>query len=90
MREDHLLIYRAHLAGACGTELWPGSPADDCPVCEQEMLLAESLMGDPVGQKEWMEGLEEEYESQLCHLPPPGWWCSRDPGHKPPCAARPL
>jgi hypothetical protein len=24
-----------------------------------------------------------------CPLPPPGWWCSREPGHEGPCAARP-
>lgn len=23
-----------------------------------------------------------------CTLPPPGWWCSREPGHDGPCAAR--
>ena len=23
-----------------------------------------------------------------CQLPPPGWWCSREPGHDGPCAAR--
>lgn len=23
-----------------------------------------------------------------CHLPPVGWWCSRQPGHDGPCAAR--
>lgn len=25
---------------------------------------------------------------QGCKLPPPGWWCSREPGHEGPCAAR--
>lgn len=24
-----------------------------------------------------------------CMRPPPGWWCSREPGHSGPCAARP-
>lgn len=24
-----------------------------------------------------------------CEVPPLGWWCSRDKGHEPPCAARP-
>lgn len=24
-----------------------------------------------------------------CTLPPSGWWCSREPGHDGPCAARP-
>ncbi len=24
-----------------------------------------------------------------CTMPPPGWWCSRAPGHEGPCAARP-
>lgn len=24
-----------------------------------------------------------------CELPPEGWWCSREPGHDGPCAARP-
>ena len=23
-----------------------------------------------------------------CDVPPEGWWCSRDPGHEGPCAAR--
>lgn len=27
---------------------------------------------------------------QGCKLPPEGWWCSREPGHEGPCAARPL
>lgn len=26
---------------------------------------------------------------QGCRVPPPGWWCSRTPGHDGPCAARP-
>jgi len=25
---------------------------------------------------------------QGCELPPEGWWCSREPGHEGPCAAR--
>lgn len=25
---------------------------------------------------------------QGCTVPPPGWWCSREPGHRGPCAAR--
>ena len=25
---------------------------------------------------------------QVCGLPPPGWQCSREPGHEGPCAAR--
>ncbi len=24
-----------------------------------------------------------------CEVPPQGWWCSREPGHDGPCAARP-
>lgn len=24
-----------------------------------------------------------------CKVPPPGWWCSREPGHEGPCAAHP-
>lgn len=24
-----------------------------------------------------------------CRKPPAGWWCSREPGHDGPCAARP-
>jgi len=24
-----------------------------------------------------------------CHIPPKGWWCSREEGHEGPCAARP-
>ena len=26
---------------------------------------------------------------QGCTVPPNGWWCSREAGHEPPCAARP-
>ena len=26
---------------------------------------------------------------QGCEVPPEGWWCSREKGHEPPCAARP-
>ena len=26
---------------------------------------------------------------QGCTAPPEGWWCSREKGHEPPCAARP-
>ena len=26
---------------------------------------------------------------QGCTVPPEGWWCSREKGHEPPCAARP-
>lgn len=26
---------------------------------------------------------------ERCTLPPPGWWCSRNPRHEGPCAARP-
>lgn len=26
--------------------------------------------------------------SDLCTIPPEGWWCSRTPGHSGPCAAR--
>jgi hypothetical protein len=25
-----------------------------------------------------------------CRIPPEGWWCSREPGHDGPCAARPV
>ena len=25
---------------------------------------------------------------KVCGIPPPGWWCSRKPGHEGPCAAR--
>lgn len=27
---------------------------------------------------------------QGCNVPPTGWWCSREPNHEGPCAARPL
>lgn len=29
------------------------------------------------------------HPAALCPVPPPGWWCSREPGHDGPCAARP-
>jgi hypothetical protein len=28
-------------------------------------------------------------DAPRCDRPPEGWWCSREPGHKGPCAARP-
>lgn len=27
---------------------------------------------------------------ETCDVPPEGWWCSREKGHEPPCAARPI
>lgn len=32
----------------------------------------------------------DEILGQGCEVPPPGWWCSREPGHDGPCAARPI
>jgi hypothetical protein len=85
MNENELLLYRAHLAGACNSEEF-----GDCQLCNEEMQVAESLLGDRLGQQEWMESLQNEYDAHLCHMPPPEWWCSRDPGHDGPCAARPM
>jgi hypothetical protein len=34
--------------------------------------------------------LPEAVREQMCQLPPDGWWCSREPGHEGPCAARPI
>jgi hypothetical protein len=31
---------------------------------------------------------DSENRSTVCGKPPEGWWCSRTPGHKGPCAAR--
>ena len=27
-------------------------------------------------------------DAERCSVPPCGWWCSREPGHEGPCAAR--
>jgi|SRR5579871_2792792 len=37
----------------------------------------------------WERKLEEPRD-QGCRRPPEGWWCSREPGHDGPCAARPI
>lgn len=29
-----------------------------------------------------------DYEPDYCTVPPEGWWCSREPSHDGPCAAR--
>lgn len=31
-----------------------------------------------------------EVEAPVCDVPPPGWFCTRTPGHDGPCAAWPL
>lgn len=35
------------------------------------------------------ERLVAEVRSVTCQLPPPGWYCTREPGHEGPCAAHP-
>lgn len=35
------------------------------------------------------DGMREKVADQGCRVPPEGWWCSREPGHEGPCAARP-
>jgi hypothetical protein len=30
----------------------------------------------------------QKHRDQGCDFPPTGWWCSRQPGHEGPCAAR--
>ena len=38
---------------------------------------------------EYREGFSRPVPADLgCKLPPRGWWCSREPGHDGPCAAR--
>jgi len=37
---------------------------------------------------DYYEGLA--HNNQGCNRPPPGWWCSREPDHDGPCAARPV
>lgn len=32
---------------------------------------------------------DDDASWQGCTVPPDGWWCSREKGHQPPCAARP-
>lgn len=39
---------------------------------------------------EEFEGQEFQPPPSNCQVPPPGWYCSRVPGHDGPCAARPL
>lgn len=29
------------------------------------------------------------FKKKRCHYAAPGWWCSREPSHSGPCAARP-
>ncbi len=33
---------------------------------------------------------QPEANHEVCQVPPLGWWCSREPGHDGPCAARPM
>lgn len=35
-------------------------------------------------------GAFQKLIGRRCAVPPPGWWCSREPGHEGPCAARPI
>ncbi len=47
------------------------------------------------GARNEQADLFEEWDDMVahdqgCQLPPPGWWCSREPGHEGPCAARPI
>lgn len=48
---------------------------------EAQEIIIESL-------RETVETLQSKRSSNNgCQLPPPGWWCSREPGHDGPCAA---
>lgn len=41
----------------------------------------------------WTAAQRADYidaETARCKVPPEGWWCSREPGHDGPCAARPV
>jgi hypothetical protein len=36
-----------------------------------------------------LEEVERKATDTTCHVPPPGWWCTRTSGHDGPCAAHP-
>lgn len=55
--------------------------------------LAASVMADmiPVGPSEIVNG-QASFNGPVdrgCEYPPPGWFCTREPGHEGPCAAWP-
>lgn len=52
-------------------------------------LSKRGLLGESNAVRWWplyRERLMVEHDK--CKVPPPGWWCSREAGHEPPCAAR--
>jgi|SRR5882672_8533445 len=59
----------------------------------REMLAIGALFRRAALKAKKSEGKSgEEYEAptlkRLCNRPPAGWWCSREPDHDGPCAAR--
>lgn len=40
------------------------------------------------GQSPWRRVTVDDVPWLGCDVPPEGWWCSREKGHEPPCAAR--
>jgi len=62
-----------------------------CPNCGLIDLWVKSTSEEAQGAKlyccacraSWFKG------KMICNKPPKGWWCSREPGHTGPCAARP-
>ncbi|WP_157811187.1 hypothetical protein [Microbacterium lacus] len=72
------------MAGA--TYLCGGTSGGPCPRCgfdtEKGYDRARVCM-EQDGGCGW-----SDYEPEFCAIPPEGWWCSRDPNHDGPCAAR--
>jgi hypothetical protein len=48
----------------------------------QEDMIESDLMSDHESVPDVNQG------SDICKIPPEGWWCSRESGHDGPCAAR--
>lgn len=55
---------------------------DDGDIVQATARYRQSLARDPA--------TADVGRGQGCDVPPPGWWCSRAPGHEGPCAACPI
>lgn len=67
----------------CDPRMLDDPPCEDCQrlFAEFEALFAEALAAASMNAN-------TSPNDQGCRLPPEGWWCSREPGHDGPCAAR--
>lgn len=71
---------------------WATTRTHKTHLCEKCGHLFKPAMCATVGVRDFSVA-PESYERVVppnlgCKLPPPGWWCSREPGHDGPCAAR--